>query len=75
MSVARCVSLQEILDVTHCRVHAVHCQSRKLTFLTLIDCMPWLNPLVLKTVSDDLFGPHRLSREMTASHHPMSGLV
>ena len=38
MYVACCVSLPEILDMTHCRVHAVLCYSRKATF-SYVNCL------------------------------------
>ena len=68
MYVVCCVSLLEILDMTHSRVHA-------LLFLTVIVYMPWLNRLVSKTVSGGLFGPQRINREMTVSDHPVLGHV
>ena len=38
MYVACCVSLPEILDMTHCRVHAVLCYSRKAT-VSYVNCL------------------------------------
>ena len=65
--VACCVSRLEILDMTHCHVHAFLCISRKGTFLTLIVYVPWLSRLVAKTVSGGLFGLQRINREMAVS--------
>ena len=56
------------------RYHTTPCQGRP-PFLTLFVYVPWLNRLVSKTVSGGLFGPQRINREITVSHHPMLGQV